>query len=103
MDTAKAISPETKEVMAPLRARIDALDDVIVDLIAQRFDLMREAASLKKQHDIPATINERVIEVRERNVKHGAKKGINPDFMRKWWQMIIDESCALEETLGAPK
>ncbi|MBI1326797.1 MAG: chorismate mutase [Alphaproteobacteria bacterium] len=103
MDTAKAISSETKEIMAPFRARIDALDDVLVDLIAKRFDIMREVAVIKIKHGIPATINERVIEVRERNVKHGAEKGVDPDFMRELYQRMIDESCKLEETLGAPK
>ncbi|WP_421779660.1 chorismate mutase [Kiloniella litopenaei] len=91
------------ELLSPYRRRIDDLDDQIMELFSQRFAIIREVAELKNKHDIPAVLQDRVDEVRERNAATGAEKGIDADFVRKLYTLIIDESCDLEDRLMGHK
>ncbi len=87
------------EILKPYRARIDALDDRIVDLLAERMDIIREVAALKGAHGIPAILPDRVAQVRERAAARGAQKGVDPELLRRIYTLLIDRSCALEEEL----
>ncbi|WP_419903391.1 chorismate mutase [Kiloniella sp.] len=91
------------ELLTPYRRRIDDLDDQIMELFSQRFDVIREVAELKKTHGIPAVLKDRVDEVRERNADTGASKGLDPEFIRKLYTLIIDEACELEDRLMGNK
>jgi len=89
------------EIMKPFRDRIDALDDEIVDLLVKRTDIIREVGHFKFEHDIPAVLQDRVIEVRERAASRAADKGIDPALVRRLYQILIDYSCELEEQIKA--
>mgnify|MGYP000021996458 CR=1 FL=1 len=91
------------ELLAPYRRRIDDLDDQIMELFSQRFAVIREVADLKNKHGIPAILQDRVDEVRERNADTGAAKGLDPEFIRKLYTLIIDEACDLEDCLMGNK
>jgi chorismate mutase-like protein len=80
-----------------LRRRIDAIDDRIVALLSERFAVVRDVAAYKAPRNIPAMIPERIDEVRERCAGQGAGLGIDPDFLRVLYSLIIDEACQLEE------
>ncbi len=90
---------ETAKLLATHRRRIDALDDEIVRLLAERFGVVREVARIKAAHDIPARIPERMEEVRARNSVHGGESGIDPALVRRLYDQIVDASCALEDEL----
>ncbi len=87
------------EVMKPFRARIDALDDEIVDLLAKRTAIIREVAAFKHVHGIPAVLQDRVDEVRERNAANAAARGVDEETVRQIYALLIDYSCRLEDTL----
>ncbi|MFD2204978.1 chorismate mutase [Kiloniella antarctica] len=87
------------ELLAPYRRRIDDLDDQIMELFSQRFEVIREVADLKSKHGIPAILKDRVDEVRERNADTGVEKGLDREFIRKLYTLIIDEACDLEDRL----
>ncbi|WP_120498168.1 chorismate mutase [Kiloniella sp. EL199] len=91
------------ELLSPYRRRIDDLDDQIMELFSQRFEVIREVAELKNKHNIPAVLQDRVDEVRERNAETGAQKGLDADFVRKLYTLIIDEACDLEDRLMGNK
>ena len=91
------------ELLAPYRRRIDDLDDQIMELFAQRFEVIREVADFKSKHDIAAVLKDRVDQVRERNATTGEKKGLDPDFIRRLYTLIINEACELEERLMETK
>lgn len=94
-------APKTdiKAALKPFRGRIDALDDRIVALLSKRFAIVRRVAELKAAHDFPSYISDRVVEVRERNAKTGQKYGIDPDFMRMLYSLVIYQSCAVEDMI----
>lgn len=87
------------EILKPYRARIDSLDDQIVDLLIDRVTIIREVADLKFREGIPAVLPERVEEVRERAAARAAAKGLDPDLMRRIYTALIGYSCALEDEI----
>jgi chorismate mutase len=87
------------EILKPYRARIDALDDQIVDLLIERIGIIREVGMLKAREGIPAILPDRVAEVRER----AAAGGLDPDLVRAIYTLLIDFSCRTEEEIKAAR
>ena len=85
------------EALKDQRARIDALDDRIVDLLAERMDIVREVGAIKAKNGITLIQSDRVNEVRERCAVRGANKGLNPELIRRIYNEIIDEAHQLEQ------
>lgn len=91
------------EILKPYRARIDALDDQIVDLLMQRIGVIVEVGHLKAREGIPSVLPDRVEQVRERAAARAAEKGLDPDLVRTLYTILIDYSCALEEEIKKEK
>lgn len=85
--------------LKPYRDRIDAIDDQIVDLIAQRLDIIREVGALKAEKNIAPVLPDRVDEVRERCAARGAAKNVDAGLMRDLYSRLIKFSCDLEEKI----
>ncbi len=79
-----------------LRLEIDRIDDEIVDLLGQRFALLRDVAAYKQPRDIPVVIPERIEEVVERVVARGRQHGLDAQLMRDIYLRLIDEACRVE-------
>ncbi|MDD9900118.1 MAG: chorismate mutase [Alphaproteobacteria bacterium] len=88
---------EIARLLATQRKKIDALDDKLMKLMADRFRVVEEVARIKTENDIPAYLGDRVRQVRERNAKTGKKYGIDPEFVRTLYTLVIFQSCAVEE------
>ena len=80
-----------------LRRRIDRLDDQIIDLLGERFALVREVAAYKRPRDIPVVIPERIEQVVERCVVRGQRHGLDAQMLRDIYRRLIDEACQAEE------
>lgn len=88
-----------KKVLKPFRKEIDSIDDQILKLLGKRFDVVKKVAKVKIKHDIPSFLGDRVNEVRERAAENGKKYGIDPQFLRTMYTLIIYQSCATEDLL----
>jgi chorismate mutase-like protein len=86
------------EVLKPYRARINVIDEQILQLLRRRYDVIEDVAKIKARENIPAVIHDRIEEVREKAAALAAEKGLDSDFIRKLYAQLIDHSCALEET-----
>lgn len=51
------------ELMKPFRERLDALDDKIVDLLVERYGIIREVGAFKAGHNLPTVVEDRIKEV----------------------------------------
>lgn len=80
-----------------LRRQIDRIDDRIIDLLAERFALLREVAAYKRPRGIPVVIPERIEEVVERCAARGAQRGLDAQMLRDIYRRVIAEACAVEE------
>ncbi|MBI1214725.1 MAG: hypothetical protein GC185_02775 [Alphaproteobacteria bacterium] len=85
--------------LKPFRKEIDKLDAELMKLLGKRFGIVRKVAKVKIEHDIPSFLGGRVDEVRENAVAHGLKYGIDPQFVRTMYTLMIYQSCALEDSL----
>lgn len=92
------VQPPTPE-MKQFRAEIDALDDQIISLLGQRFDIVRKVAAHKKQHGIPTVLADRVEQVKENAARIGSDYDLDPEFMRNLYALIIDHACACEDVI----
>jgi 4-amino-4-deoxychorismate mutase len=91
--------PDIKKLLKPYRQQIDDLDDKILELLGRRFQIVRKVATIKSKNDLPSFLSDRVVEVRERNAKTGKKYGIDPDFIRMLYSLIIYQSCTIEDII----
>ena len=76
--------------LAPLRAQIDALDDQIIALLAQRYALLQDVVKVKAENGISFKVNARVVEVIARNCAQGIEQGLPESFVRRLYELIID-------------
>jgi chorismate mutase len=86
-----------EEKIKPMREKIDILDDKILELIAQRLEVVREVGELKKEFNIPPLQPERWKEVLEKLKKKGGEKNISEELIEKIWNAIHEEALKIEE------
>lgn len=74
------------------RRRIDAIDDEILQLLAQRMKISREIGDFKRLNGIPVIQKERYNRLMHKRVEDAASLGLSPDFTRQLLSIIHEES-----------
>jgi chorismate mutase-like protein len=86
------------------RRRLDQLDTDIARLFGERFQVCREVAFYKSEHEIPMMQPERVVQVRERYLARGAEANLPADFTASLFELLIEATCRMEdELMGTPE
>lgn len=85
------------DILKDHRKKIDALDDQIIDLMVERFQIVAEVAKIKAAHNIAAALPDRIEEVKDRNAQRADGKGLNGEFIRKLYADIIDHAISFED------
>jgi isochorismate pyruvate lyase len=92
-----AVEARAAEVLAPLRAEIDAIDAEIVALIAKRMAVVERVIAVKRAAGIPALLHDRVEEVAS-NVRRKAESlGAPPDLAEAVWRAMMAWVIAYED------
>ena len=99
--TAPKAAPDCA-TMGEVRAGIDAVDEALVKLFAERASYIDRAAVIKAEVDLPARIEARVEEVVGNVRAHAVTYGLPPDLVEKLWRRLIDWSIAREENRLGP-
>lgn len=73
-----------------LRRQIDALDERILKLLAERYELQTHIADVKLVHDLPVVIEDRARQVIEQNVAKGVVLGLPEAFVNDVYEAILD-------------
>ncbi|MDX6609381.1 MAG: 4-amino-4-deoxychorismate mutase [Solirubrobacterales bacterium] len=81
------------------RGRLDPIDAEIARLLGERFQICREVAEYKSEHEIPMMQPERVAEVRARYLARGAEADLPEDFTAALFELLIGATCKLEDEL----
>ena len=84
------------EVLKKHRAEIDKLDDEIVKLLAKRYEIVAEVAKIKFENGIPASLPDRIEEVKNRNAQHAEELGLNGEFTKNLFTDMIDYAISFE-------
>jgi chorismate mutase len=85
--------------LEPFRARLDVLDDEIARLLGERFEVCREVAVYKSEHQIPMMQPDRVRVVRQRYLERGAAAGLPAEFTAALFDLLIAGTCKAEDEL----
>jgi len=82
--------------LVPFRARINELDDTLIDILARRLDVCAEVAVYKAKHGIAMMQPDRVTMVKDRCAERASQRGLNRELAFDLYDRIINEACNLE-------
>ncbi|HYC82807.1 MAG TPA: chorismate mutase [Solirubrobacterales bacterium] len=85
--------------LQPFRDRLDVIDDEIARLFGERFQICREVAVYKSEHEIPMMQPNRVEIVRQRYLDRGEQATLPPDFTGDLFDLLIAATCREEDIL----
>ena len=85
------------EPLIQYRNQVDTIDTAIIELLAQRFEVVKLVWEYKKSRDLPALQPNRWKEVLKDREEKGKMYGILPDFIDDIWNRIHEYALELEE------
>lgn len=85
------------EAIEENRKKIDAIDKTILQLLKERFGLVKEIGTLKKQNTIPVKDEMREQSVLTALQQKAEELGIHPSLVNQIWGAIFKESYKIEE------
>jgi chorismate mutase len=80
------------ELLRLLRRRIDKLDNELIELLAQRMQVVRELGRYKQQHNMPVLQSVRYNEMLRTRASEGERMGMPRPFIEQLLQTIHEES-----------
>jgi chorismate mutase len=89
------------EDLERLRAELDALDQVLLDTVRDRIRCCVRIAGVKRRHDVPMMQPHRIAIVQQRAASYAAEHGVDAPFLRRLYDLIIDETCRVEDLVIA--
>ncbi len=81
------------------RADIDRLDNAIVDLLVERFQIVASVGRLKARDGIAVVQSARAEQVKERVAAMASAKGLDGDLLRDIYTLMIDHAHVLEQDM----
>lgn len=85
------MSESPDEVLAGHRARIDALDDQLIRLLAERFEITKAVGAYKAEVGLPPADPGREAEQVARLRAIAEEVGMDPTFSEQVFRLIVDE------------
>ena len=82
----------TTEGIHELRKQIDELDNQLMELLSKRMRVCREIGQYKKEHNMTVLQTVRYNEIQSKRGAQGALCGMDPDFVRKVFEEVHEES-----------
>ena len=90
------MTADIPEELQAMRAQIDVLDEALIDILAQRFEVVHEVGDLKLRKNMDAVQPKRAQAVQDRAAVWAEEKGLDPQLARTVFKAIIDHAHALE-------
>ena len=82
-----------------LRAELDGIDEQLLATIAARLRCCERIGHFKKTHAVAMMQPQRIGVVKARAVQFGAANGVSGEFLERLYDVIIAETCRLEEQI----
>ena len=79
------------DILREHRARIDELDEQLICLLAERFEITKTVGELKAETGLPAADPQREEEQIARLHEIARNEGMDPVFGEKVFRLIVDE------------
>ncbi|MFJ3762305.1 HemK family protein methyltransferase [Streptomyces sp. NPDC090080] len=88
--------------LAGLRAELDRIDVRLLDTLRDRIECCVRIAEHKREHAVPMMQPHRIGIVQERAARYGAEYGVDQTFLRRLYDLVIEETCRVEDiVIGA--
>jgi chorismate mutase-like protein len=87
----------TVEPLEELRRKLGAIDESLLDQLRQRIECCVEIARVKKEYGVPMMQPHRIGVAQERAARYGGEHGISRKFLRRLYDVIIEETCRVED------
>lgn len=84
------------------REEIDALDEELIKILGKRSNIVRKVAAYKSNTGVAVMQPDRIQQIKDRCTRLGKTYGVRPEFLHKLYDLIIEESCYLEDELINP-
>jgi 4-amino-4-deoxychorismate mutase len=102
----KTAWPDSREPAAEpgiedLRKRLDAIDAQLLDRLRARIECCVEIGRVKRAEGIPMMQPHRIGVVQRRAADFADEHGLSRDFMHGFYELIIAETCRLEDAVIA--
>jgi chorismate mutase-like protein len=91
------VTVDTVEALEELRARLGVIDESLLDQLRWRIECCTQIARVKKAHGVPMMQPHRIGVAQDRAAQYGEEHGISQDFLRRLYDLIIEETCRVEE------
>jgi 4-amino-4-deoxychorismate mutase len=86
-------------VLTQLRAQLDEIDALLVEIVGRRFRICGEIAHVKQQHAIPMMQTDRIRAVKTRAANLAIRHGVAPELTDRLFDLLIEEACRLETNI----
>ena len=80
-----------------IREKIDGVDQKILDLISERFNLLPDILKYKVDNNLPIQDKDREKEILRNKTKKALALGISPNFVRNLFKKILAESVRIQK------
>lgn len=91
------VEDKLPQTLDEVREAIDGLDKELIELLARRQKLVRQAGLLKPKNDVQAvSAPERVTQVIASRRAYAQKVGLSPEVAEAVWRSMIDAFIKLE-------
>ncbi len=88
------------EQLSHLRAQIDEVDQLLVELLAKRLSLVESVGEVKSQYGLPIYAPDREADMLAKRRQEASNKGIPPDLIEDVLRRVMRESYASENDSG---
>lgn len=96
------MSPKEKK-LGPQRNRIDEIDSKLLDLLAERREIVHEVIDKKIENQLPIFAPKREEEKTEKFRKMAAERNLDPDWAEDFLRMIMSSSRASQSSNEFPR
>lgn len=89
--------PEAINELDKFRQKVDLVDTQIIEMMADRFQVIKQIGEYKKDHNLAVFQPSRWQDVMESRIQSGVKKGMTEKFMKSMLFAIHEESVKIQE------
>ncbi len=80
-----------------LRSRLDDIDRRLLECLRERISCCVDIADLKRRDGVAMMAPHRIAVVQERAARYAADHDIDGDFLRRLYDLVIAETCRVED------
>ena len=86
-------------MLTNFRNQIDQIDDQLIELLAKRFEVVKQVGIYKKETDTPSLQPGRWQEVLDKRTRKAEELSLNSEFVVEVWNRIHEHALELEKKI----